>query len=141
MRSRQGSHIRRRVIFVLFLFLLLGAGFFIIKTGNIFSLLYHVSIDKAIHLKETPEKTVNILLLGVGGGTHDGPDLTDTVIFARIDPTNKVITLVSIPLDLWISSLHAKINTAYTFGEEKQKGGGLPAAKSVASTVIGQQID
>jgi hypothetical protein len=45
---------------------------------------------------------VNVLLLGRGGGNHDAPDLTDTLILASVDPVNHSTTLFSVPRDLWV---------------------------------------
>ena len=112
-----------------------------LKSWNILSLGSGVIFDKSIHLKQTPQKRINLLLLGVGGGTHDGPDLTDTIIFLSIDPNTKKIAMVSLPRDLWDPTLNAKINTAYTFGEEQKSGGGLPAAEKAIGGVLGQPID
>lgn len=83
---------------------------------------------------------INILLLGIAGGNHDGPLLSDTIIFVSINPEKKKTTLISIPRDIWVPSMHAKINSAYAFGEEKQKGYGLIEAKSVISEFLGQPI-
>lgn len=46
---------------------------------------------------------VNILLLGRGGEGHEGPDLTDTILIASIDPVQKQAALLSIPRDLWVT--------------------------------------
>lgn len=54
-------------------------------------------------LKGEGRGRVNILLLGRGGGTHDAPDLTDTIMVASVDPINKTATLLSIPRDLWVN--------------------------------------
>lgn len=82
----------------------------------------------------------NFLLLGVAGGDHDGADLTDTMIFVSIDQSGKV-SMLSIPRDIWVQSLRAKINTAYHYGLEKQPdGGGFVLAKSAVTEVIDQPI-
>jgi polyisoprenyl-teichoic acid--peptidoglycan teichoic acid transferase len=141
MYRRRTSHTRKRVLFVLFIIAIVLLGFGVVKLWKYVSLFYNVSFKKEIQLKETKENTVNILLLGVGGGTHEGPDLTDTIIFASIDPNTKKVTLISIPRDMWIPEIHAKINAAYTFGEEKQQGGGLVLAKAIVSKLTNQQID
>jgi LCP family protein required for cell wall assembly len=96
--------------------------------------------NKNISLKKTDER-VNLLLLGIGGGEHEGPNLSDTIIFVSIDPKLKAVTLVSIPRDLWIPTLSAKINSAYATGQEKGSGEGLKLAKTVVSQVIGEPID
>ncbi len=85
---------------------------------------------------------INFLLLGIGGGDHEGPDLTDTIIFMSIDSANGNAVFLSIPRDVWISSIRAKINTAFHFGSEKAgTAGGLALSKSVVSQFINQPID
>jgi polyisoprenyl-teichoic acid--peptidoglycan teichoic acid transferase len=141
MHSRRQRHIRKRVVVALIVFFLIVVGIVVFKFGKLIPPLFQLAVEKKIVLKETPEKRVNVLLLGVGGGTHEGPDLTDTIIFASIDPTKQKVTLVTIPRDLWIPEQNTKINSAYTFGEEKQKGGGLLLAKAIVGKVLGQQVD
>lgn len=96
--------------------------------------------QKEITLRRTDNK-VNVLFLGIGGGMHEGPLLTDTIIYASIDPKLRRTTLISLPRDLWIPDLSAKINTAYAFGEEKRKGGGLILAKAVVEKILNQRVD
>ncbi len=43
-----------------------------------------------------PDK-INILLTGVGGGGHEGPELTDTVILASVQYRTNSVTLLSLP--------------------------------------------
>jgi LCP family protein required for cell wall assembly len=104
-------------------------------------LYYKVFLRQEVELK-IEEKTgnINVLFLGKGGGRHEGPDLTDTIIVASINPDKNTVTLISIPRDLWIPDLAAKINTAYAYGQEKNKQGKV-LAKSVVSKVTGKQID
>src|SRR4051794_24706 len=94
-------------------------------------LFYQLSFKHDITLKKSTDQKINVLLLGIGGGTHEGPNLSDTIIFASIDPNTKKTTLVSIPRDLWIPDLRAKINSAYATGQDKQTGDGLMLAKAV----------
>lgn len=63
----------------------------------------------------------NILLLGVGGGTHDGADLTDTIIIASLNHTDNTIGMVSIPRDLYIKSEigESRINRLFELGKNK----------------------
>ncbi len=58
----------------------------------------------------------NFLLLGNGGGNHDGADLTDTIIVASIDQEQNLITMVSIPRDLYVDNKEigsGRINQIY----------------------------
>jgi len=63
----------------------------------------------------------NILLLGYGGGNHDGAHLTDSMIILSVDPKNKKVALISVPRDIWIPSLNDKINAAYVKGVDQAK--------------------
>lgn len=83
----------------------------------------------------------NILILGKGGGDHEAPDLTDTMIFASIshnDPHQ--IDLVSLPRDIWIPELKDKLNSVYYWGNQQQAGAGLVLAKSTVEEILGQPI-
>lgn len=98
-------------------------------------------------LKNTEGRT-NILLMGSGGANHDGGNLTDTIlvlsartVFAEgQEASNSAVYLISIPRDLYLDSLRAKINTAYEYGEEREKGGGLALAKGAVTEVTGLPI-
>ena len=122
------------ILAVFFVFLLSSN---IIKYGSVAT---KVIFDKKISLKKSNNR-INILLLGIGGGRHQGPNLSDTIIFASIDKEKKKVTLVSIPRDFWVPELAAKINTAYAFGQKQGKGGGLALAKTTIEKIIGQPID
>jgi LCP family protein required for cell wall assembly len=102
----------------------------------LFQLLFNHNID----LKHTDDK-VNILLMGIGGGNHDGPNLTDTIIFSSIDTKTNKISMISIPRDLWVPDIKSKINAAYADGEAKKKGSGLVLSEAVVGKITGQEID
>lgn len=121
------------LLFVAFCFLLIQ----VIRFAPLF---YQYFFTKEISLKTTNNR-INILLLGIGGGHHEGPNLTDSIIFASIDPSKNKATLVSIPRDLWVPELGSKINEAYSDGEDKGKGKGLLLASAMLSKITGQQID
>lgn len=82
----------------------------------------------------------NILVLGIAGGAYDGADLTDSMLLLSIDFGNKNVAMVSIPRDIWLDSLKDKVNTAYHYGQEKKKGGGLALAKAAVEEVVGVPI-
>ena len=71
----------------------------------------------------------NILVLGTGGKNHEGSDLTDTILLASIDDENKLVTMTSIPRDIWIKDDkigNSKINEVYFYAkrhyEDSEKG-------------------
>jgi LCP family protein required for cell wall assembly len=60
---------------------------------------------------------VNILLTGKGGETHEGGELTDSIMIASIDPINNGVVLLSLPRDLWVKPKDLwpmKINAVYS---------------------------
>lgn len=132
-------HKKTIVIILLFFFV----GFFgklIVEVTKWSPVLLQYLFQREITLKET-ESRVNVLFLGIGGGKHDGPLLTDTIIYASIDPKLQKTTLISIPRDLWIPDLKAKINTTYAIGEDKKKDGGLLLTKAAIEKILGQPVD
>lgn len=66
-----------------------------------------------------------VLLLGYGGGGHDGAYLTDSMMVVVVDPNQKSLTLFSLPRDSWVpmsfdgkSQDYQKLNTAYAFAQD-----------------------
>jgi polyisoprenyl-teichoic acid--peptidoglycan teichoic acid transferase len=141
MFPRRQQAIKKRVLTALFIFFLLFAGFLLVKGGKYLPALFQLLFQPEIQLSTANDKRVNLLLLGIGGGNHDGPSLTDTMIFASIDPESKKITLVSIPRDLWMPELGQKINFAYADGEIKKKGGGIIGSSAAVEKLLGQEVD
>lgn len=80
---------------------------------------------------------VSFLLLGIGGAKHDGPNLSDSIIVADYNLQSNTLTTIGIPRDIWSSTLQDKINSAYAYGEAKQKEGGLKLAKAEVSAIVG----
>lgn len=137
--SQEKSRSFRKKLFIIIL-LIIGV-FFVIFFNQIrygASFLYELLFNKNIILKRD-DGNINMLFLGISGGQHAGPELSDTIIFASINIKSREINLFSIPRDLWIPELSAKINSAYAFGEEKKEG--LTLASSVAEKVIGKSVD
>lgn len=81
---------------------------------------------------------VNVLLLGMAGGKHDGATLTDTVIIASYNVKSNKVYLFSIPRDLWLPSLRVKANAVYQTGSLKKDG--LDLAETVMGNVVGLPI-
>lgn len=103
----------------------------IIAIGALLILIKFLSFYNSIHTNKVvenktvaqPEKTeYNFLLLGYGGGTHDGAYLTDTIMVANVNLKTKKVMLLSIPRDLWVkvptvkSPFYSKINAVYQIG-------------------------
>ncbi len=131
---------KNKYLFIAFLVSIVIVGAFVIRTASLFPFFFQLFFNRDIKLKQV-DSSLNILLLGIGGGVHDGPNLTDTIIFASLNSKTNKITLISVPRDLWVPDLKGKINTAYSYGESKKKGGGLILSKAAVSKVVGKPID
>lgn len=84
---------------------------------------------------ESTNNRVNVLLLGIAGGTHDGSNLTDTIMVASYNLKTNQVFLFSIPRDLWLPALKSKANTVYQIGLGQNNGLGL--AKTIFGNVLG----
>ena len=82
---------------------------------------------------------VNILLLGIAGGTHDGANLTDTIMVASINQKTNQIFLISLPRDLWLPALRSKANAVYEIGLSQNNGLGL--SKTIIGNILGLPIN
>jgi len=152
--------------------IIIGLAFFLITAGvGLAVFLYgsfnQVAVHSSVVSTPTPKPKVegfnalepfNILLLGYGGGTHQGGKLTDTILLASIQPQQKRVFLISIPRDLWVSlpikgneESYWKMNAAYAIGADDigypdkneqftGKAGGGELAKLVVTKVTGLSV-
>lgn len=112
---------------------------FMRTTGITPGLIARLVVDNGVKLKSSGSRT-NVLILGSGGGEHEGADLTDTMMVLSVEAQKKSVALISIPRDTWSDTLKDRVNTAYYYGEEKKKGGGMLLAKVIVEDVIGMPI-
>jgi len=84
---------------------------------------------------------VNILLLGISGEEKAGAELTDTIIYISVKPKAGSTLMLSLPRDIWLPSMRAKLNTAYYYGNQKKSGGGLVLAKASVAEILDQPVD
>lgn len=149
------SRLKRRVLKHLWfarsaLLALVFTGFLLVLWGfsGIFartSLAYYFGLIKDF-VFAPPQKIqsfngmTNLLILGKGGAGHEAPDLTDTIIFTSFSHNKSSLIMTSIPRDIWIPALRAKLNSTYYWGNQKQENGGLILAKSSVEEIVGQPI-
>lgn len=137
MRKKENS---RKKIIVGLLIVVLILSPFLIKAAKTLPIFWEYLINKKIELKKE-NGNINMLLLGIGGGNHEGPNLSDTIIFGSINVEKNKVTLISIPRDLWIAEISSKVNAAYAIGEGKKEGGGIVLGDAVVEKVLGQKVD
>ncbi|MBI2622752.1 MAG: LCP family protein [Candidatus Levybacteria bacterium] len=131
---------KKRIFIIVAIVFLVVFGRLFFEGLKLSPVFFQFLFSREIELKKTDER-MGVLILGVGGERHEGPLLTDTIIYASIDPAKKKIALLSLPRDFWVPDLKAKINTAYAYGEGKRKGGGIILSKAVVEKVLAQPVD
>ncbi len=137
---KKTQHPKKKAVLAVVVVAVLLLGTVLWGARNLVPVFFNVIFNKEIQLKKV-NGNINVMLLGIGGGVHDGPNLSDAVIFISINPEKNTVSMISIPRDLWIEELKGRINTAYASGKGKSSEGGLILAKAVVSKVTGQHID
>jgi polyisoprenyl-teichoic acid--peptidoglycan teichoic acid transferase len=143
LRHLRMSHRKKRfggkskVFLVIIFFLLAAFAWSIFSAG---SSVFTYVFSQGEPIKSTDGR-VNVLLLGLAGGNHDGALLTDSIIIASYNLNNHYVTLISVPRDLWLDSIHQKVNAAYEIGQASKNGGnGLKYAEDKIDDILGIPI-
>jgi LCP family protein required for cell wall assembly len=106
---------------IIFLIILIPTVFITLKIKDFYFSVYHANQNS--HLVDVQKKSIfNVILLGYGGGAHEGGKLTDSMMVMHIDTVKKNALMISIPRDLWVSfpistgTFSSKINSSYQIG-------------------------
>jgi len=118
--DKKKSVFRKIIIAVILLFLVLA----ILRVYKIF---------RDFPAVKQRDNRINFLFLGISGGEYKPPDLTDTIIFSSYNINTGRMLFLSIPRDIWLESLKAKVNTAYHYG-------GFPLVKKAVEEIVGQPV-
>jgi len=83
------------------------------------------------------EDRINILLLGIGGESHEAGNLTDTIIVVSLQPSTGQLALLSLPRDL-TSPINGwrKINSINTYAEKENPGSGGEATTKAIGELL-----
>ncbi|MFS8159644.1 MAG: LCP family protein [Candidatus Roizmanbacteria bacterium] len=156
-KSSRGFHMDKKNMFLgLALLLIILAVIFLQLSKNFYSNIYTGKNSPSV-LKNKTE--YNVLLMGYGGGNHEGTYLTDTMMVAHVDTKKNTVLLVSLPRDTWTKLpleneevAHAKINSVYQMGlfpknypavPQKYRGdqGAADMIKYVVKYILGIPVD
>lgn len=130
-------------VFFIFVVLVLGVYEFIKLTpaGKYLVLTKNFASPSVSDIKSSNNRS-NLLILGKAGEGHTAPDLTDTIILfsVKLDENSPQIDTISLPRDIWLVDLEAKLNSVYYWGNKRQAGGGLVLAKSTVEQIAGVPV-
>ncbi len=97
-------------------------GIFAYNRANAFSMAISRkgALESDINQLASKEGHFNLLVMGYGGGNHDGAYLTDSLMIYSVPLSGGPASRLSIPRDLWIESpygsgYYRKINAAYAY--------------------------
>jgi len=143
-RFARGSMARRALLIVLLAALLVGG----LLAHRLWDFGSAISTQNPLSTQTrymTTSDRVNLLIMGYGGGQHEAPNLTDSMIVVSINPKDNATTMISAPRDLWVqvppqSGNYAKLNSAYENGlangyngiSASPAAGGAEAARKVS---------
>jgi polyisoprenyl-teichoic acid--peptidoglycan teichoic acid transferase len=104
--------------------------------------------SSALFLPLRGSEPVNVMMVGYGGGDHDGAYLADSIQILSIDPSTGTTTTIPIPRDLWIEGVasfpqNGKVNEAFAAGHavEGDLDDGAALLAAVLTDVTGLEID
>lgn len=129
-------------IYILVILCVLGVGIFV----RVSSLLSHAHISFTDLSAPLPKSSnaqgaYTFLFLGVGGGDHEGPNLTDTIMLAKYVPSSNTLTTLGLPRDLWDEGTKDKINAIYTYALQQKEVDPYAYVKVNFLRVTGLAID
>jgi len=107
------------------------------------TLKHFVSSDER-KLRGEENDRVNLLLMGIGGEGHDGPQLSDTIIFTSYRPSDGSLAMMSLPRDMTVPIPgygYRKVNHANAYGEMNEPGAGPALASQVIGDVLDEEIN
>ena len=91
-----------------------------------------------------PAESINFLLLGASGEGYEAPDLTDTILVARLITAQNKIYLFSLPRDLWVKipgqENWTKLNALYALAK-KNKGHEFDLIEQKVQDITGLAIN
>jgi polyisoprenyl-teichoic acid--peptidoglycan teichoic acid transferase len=154
-KKRRRKIIKRVLLLILVIIIAIG-GYVGVKTllasknvfkGNIFDLVQNAP------LKADSNGRSNIIVFGTAeddeGGTHDGRNLTDSLMLLSVDQKKKDAFMLSIPRDLWVRYAETctvgnqgKINAAYFCASDdgQNEEAGAQALQAKIGEIAGVEV-
>ncbi|HEU5227999.1 MAG TPA: LCP family protein [Ktedonobacteraceae bacterium] len=146
---RRGKGCLITMLIVILLVCIIG-GFTVTTTQRVLAFGSAISTQSPLSTQTgymgTSDRT-DVLVMGYGGGTHDGANLTDSMLVVSLLPQSHHTSLISVPRDLWVqyppnSGNYTKLNSIYALasnnGQQPVTGGDAAAAK--ISLITGQNV-
>src|SRR3989338_8077342 len=119
------------------------------STGNFPTISFFSTLKQFVSsderkLQGEENDRVNLLLMGIGGEGHDGPQLSDTIIFTSYRPSDGSFAMMALPRDMTVPIPgygYRKVNHANAYGEMNEPGAGPTLASQVIGDVLDEEIN
>jgi len=128
------------IVFLIIVTVLGVKGYWFLESHNVKPIDLLGFFGSPVQPVESTNGYTNFLLLGIRGEGSESPNLSDSMIVFSFNHDTQKATIISIPRDLWVPSLKAKINTAYYYGEESSPGAGIKLAQASVFEDLGLPI-
>lgn len=120
----------------------------VLATGQEDSLSFFGTLKRLVSSSEKllqgeADDRINLLVVGVGGEGHEGPELTDTIIFGSYKPSSDEVGMLSLPRDLTVEIPGydwRKINHVNAYAELDHPGEGMTYTTELIGELLGQEI-
>lgn len=133
---------RLLLLYGIILFSILSA--VLVGKANMLAQSFHVSLGDVfspVPASTLKDDALTVLLLGIGGGSHEGPDLTDSITLIRYIPTKNTVRTLGVPRDLWDPEIKDKINSIYTYALQQDEKDAFGYVKEKFNNLLHSQID
>ncbi len=122
-RIEKKNNVLKLSLISLGLVFLVSVGLIITRLLGFYNAIHTEAQETPENVKKEEKTEYTFLLLGYGGGSHEGTYLTDSIMVANVDIKSKRAILVSLPRDIWVrvptkngEEFHSKINALYQMG-------------------------
>lgn len=103
--------------------------------------MHPTDLIASLDTSKSADGSLNFLILGIGGGDHEGPTLTDTILLVRYDLEDGSLRTLGLPRDVWSDETRDKINATYTYALQSDEGNPYPYIKKKFHTLTGIDLD
>lgn len=114
----------KKIIVFITVIIIILLSFGVYRINRLYQKVYS---PKQTEIKKNKD-TISLLLLGYGGGNHEGTYLTDSIMLFQVNIKTKKTHIISVPRDLWVKlptesgdAFYSKINAVYTIGLSEKK--------------------
>ena len=120
------------IFWLLMVVILVWLWFYVVKSVDLKLWWITNSSWQTIEWQKEIKKEVNILMVWRWWWNHDAPELTDTIILAKVNRINKTVSLLSLQRDLYVNYPDKdgtwKLNSVYAhyfYKENKNEKAGM----------------